>query len=149
LSRKKYFSFLDGYSRYNQILIALEDQDKTSFTYPWGTYAYRVLPFGLCNDLATFQQEILGIFVDLIHDCVEVYMDEFTVYENTYQEALDNLDKVLIICQEMNLSLSHVKCKLLLIEGVVLGHHFSSEGIKVYSSKIEVIVKIPSIKTQK
>ena len=58
-------------------------------------------------------------------------MDEFTVYGNTYQEALENLEKVLIRCQEMNLSLSHEKCKILLIEGVVLGHHVSSEGIKV------------------
>jgi hypothetical protein len=109
LSRKKYFSFLDGYSGYNQILIAPEDQDKTTFTCPWGTYAYRVLPFGLCNAPATFQRVVLGIFADLIHDCVEVYMDDFTFYGNTYQEALDNLEKVLIKCQEMNLSLSHEK----------------------------------------
>jgi len=68
----------------------------------------------LCNAPATFQQEVLGIFVDLIHDCVEVYMDNFTVYGNTYQKALDNLEKVLIRCQEMNLSLSHEKCKMLL-----------------------------------
>jgi hypothetical protein len=149
LSRKKYFSFLDGYSRYNQILIALEDQDKTTFTCPWGTYAYRVLPFGLCNALATFQREVLGIFDDIIHDCVEVHMDEFIVYGNTYQEALDNLEKVLIRCQEMNLSLSHEKCKMLLTEGVVLGHHVSSEGIQVYPMKIEVIVRLPPLKTQK
>jgi hypothetical protein len=72
LSKKKYFSFLDRYSRYNQILIAPKDQDKTTFTCPWGTYAYRVLPFGLCNAPATFQRVGLGIFSDLIHDCVEV-----------------------------------------------------------------------------
>jgi hypothetical protein len=103
---KKYFSFLDGYSRYNQILIAPEDHEKNNFTFPWGTYAYRVFPFGLCNAPATFQRAILGIFPNLIHDCVEVYMDDFTIYGNTYQEALDNLEKVLIRCQEMNLSLS-------------------------------------------
>ena len=76
-------------------------------------------------------------------------MDDFTIYGNTYQEALDNLKKVLIRCQEMNVSLSHEKCKILLIEGVVLGHHVSSEGIKVDPSKIEVIVKLPPPKTQK
>jgi hypothetical protein len=149
LSGKKYFSFLDGYNGYNQILIAPEDQDKTTFTCPWGTYAYRVLPFGLCNAPATFQRAVLGIFSDLIHDCVEVYMDDFTVYGNTYQEALDNLEKVLIRCQEMNLSLSHEKCKMLLTEGVVLGHHVSSEGIKVDPAKIEVIIRLPPPKTQK
>jgi hypothetical protein len=85
LSGKKYFSFVDGYRGYNQILIAPEDWDKTTFTCPWGTYAYRALPFGLCNALATFQRAVLGIFYDLIHDFVEVYMDDFTVYGNTYQ----------------------------------------------------------------
>ena len=93
---KQYFSFIDGYSGYNQILIAPEDQDKTTFTCPWGTYAYRVLEFVLCNTPATFQRAVLGIFVDLIHDYVEVYMDGFTSYVNKFQEALDNLEKVLI-----------------------------------------------------
>ena len=95
---KQYFSFIDGYSGYNQILIAPEDHDKTTFTCPWGTYDYRVFPFGLCNVPATFQRAVLGIFVDLIHDCVEVYMDDFTAYGNTFQEALDNLEKVMIRC---------------------------------------------------
>jgi hypothetical protein len=83
LSGKKYFSFLYGYSGYKQILIAPKDQENTTFTCPWGTYAYRVLPFGLCNSPATFQRLVFGIFFDLIHDCVEVYMDDFTVYVST------------------------------------------------------------------
>jgi hypothetical protein len=149
LDGKRYFSFLDGYSGYNQIQIAPEDQDKTTFTCPWGTYAYKVLPFGLCNAPATFQRVVLGVFSDLIHDCVEVYMDDFTVYGNTFEEALSNLEKVLIRCQESNLSLSHEKCKMLLTEGIVLGHHLSAEGIKVDPAKIEVIVNLPSPKTQK
>ena len=67
-------------------------------------------------------------------------MDDFTAYGNTFQEALDNLEKVLIRCQETNLALSHEKCKMLLTEGIVLGHHVSSQGIKVDPAKIEVIV---------
>jgi hypothetical protein len=149
LAGKRYFSFLDGYSGYNQIQISPEDQDKTTFTCPWGTYAYKVLPFGLCNTPATFQRVVLGVFADLIHDCVEVYMDDFTVYGNTFEEALSNLEKVLIRCQESNLSLSHEKCKMLLTEGIVLGHHLSVEGIKVDPAKIEVIVNLPSPRTQK
>ena len=98
LSGNNYFSFLDGYSGYNQILIAPEDQDKTTFTCPWGTFAYRVFPFGLCNAPATFQRAVLGIFSDLMHDCVEVYMDEFMTYGNAFQEAFDHLEKVLIQC---------------------------------------------------
>ena len=88
LSGKQYFSFLDGYRGYNQILITPKDQGTMTFTCPWGTYAYRVLPFGLCNAPTTFQRVVLGIFTDLVHDCVEVYMDDFTVYGNTFKEAL-------------------------------------------------------------
>lgn len=76
---------MDGYNNYNQIQIALEDQENTYFTCPWGTYAYRVLPFGLCNAPATFQRVFLTIFVNIIHDCVEVYMDDFIVYGDDFQ----------------------------------------------------------------
>ena len=67
LARKRFFSFLDGFSGYNQIQIALEDQDKTTFTYPWGTFSYKFLPFGLCNSPTTFQRAIISIFFDLIN----------------------------------------------------------------------------------
>ena len=96
LAGKKFFSFLDGFSGYNQTKITLEDQDKTTFTCPWGTYAYKVLPFDLCNALATFQRVVLAIFVDLVHECVEVYMDDFFIYGNKFDESLQNLEKVLI-----------------------------------------------------
>ena len=91
-----FFSFLDEYSGYNQIKIALEDRDKTTFTCPWGTHAYKVLPFGLCNAPATFQRAVLAILVDLIHECVELYMDGFSLYGNSFEEALVSLEKVLI-----------------------------------------------------
>jgi hypothetical protein len=96
---------LDGFSGYTQIQIALKNQDKTTFTFSWGKYAYKVLPFGLCNAPTTFQGVILSIFSSLIHDCVEVYMDEFIVYGDSFEEALINFEKVLVNCQEMNLSL--------------------------------------------
>lgn len=149
LSGKKYFSFLDGYSGYNQIQIALDDQDKTTFTCPWGTFAYRVLPSGLCNALATFQRAILGIFFNLIQDCVEIYMDDFTTYGDEYDQALANLDKVLTRCQDTNLSLSNEKCKMLMIEGIFLGHHISDKGIKIDPTKIEVIINLPAPQSQK
>jgi hypothetical protein len=68
-----------------------EDQDKTMFTCPRGTFAYHFLPFRLCNALATFQRDVIGIFYDLIHDCVEIYMDEFMPYGNEFDGALENL----------------------------------------------------------
>jgi len=98
LAGKKLFSFLDGFRGYNQIKIALGDQDKTTFTCRWVTYAYNFSPFGLCNAPAIFQKVVLAIFVDLIHKCVEVYMDDFTVYENRFNDCLKNLEKVLKRC---------------------------------------------------
>jgi hypothetical protein len=95
LAGKQFFSFLDGFSGYNQIQITPEDQDKTTFTCPWGTFAYRVLPFGLCNAPATFQRAILSIFVDLINEGLEVYMDDFTPYGDDFDQALQTLEKVL------------------------------------------------------
>ena len=109
LAGKKFFSFLDGFSGYNQIQIAPEDQDKTTFTCPWGTFAYRVLPFGLCNAPATFQRAILSIFADLINDGLEVYMDDFTPYGDDFDPALDTLEKVLQRCIVTRLCLSNEK----------------------------------------
>jgi len=90
-----FFSFLDRFNGYNQIQISLEDQDKTTFTCPWGTFGYRVLPFGLCNAPATFHIVVLSIFVELVHDVVEIYMDDCTPYGGDFEEALSNLGKVL------------------------------------------------------
>ena len=119
------------------------------FTCPWGTYAYWVLPFGLCNAPTTFQRAVLSIFSDLIHDCVEVYRDDFTVYGDSFNEALENLEKVLIRCKETNLSLSHEKCFMMFNKGIVLGHHISGDGIKLDSSKVEVISKLSVLSCQK
>ena len=95
LSGKKLFSFLDGFSGYNYIQIAPEDQDKTTFTCPWGTFVYRVLPFGLCNAPATFQSTVIGIFSELVKDNMEIFMDDFTPYGKDFEEALKNLENVL------------------------------------------------------
>ena len=114
LAGKNFLSFLDGFSGYNQIQIAPKDQDKTTFTYPWGTFAYRVLPFGLCNAPATFQRAILIIFFDLVNDNVEIYMDDFTPYGNSFEEALENLEKVLKRCKQTHLSLSTEKCHMMM-----------------------------------
>jgi hypothetical protein len=147
LAGKKFFSFLDGFSGYNQIQIAPEDQDKTTFTCPWGTFAYRVLPFGLCNAPATFQREILGIFSDLIDDSVEIYMDDFTPYGDSFLEGLKNLEKVLERCIQARVSLSTEKCHMMMEEGIVLGHFLSAEGIWMDPAKTKVIQHFPTPKT--
>jgi len=76
-------------------------------------------------------------------------MDDFTVYGSTFDDCLNNLEKVLKICIETNLSLSNEKCFVILTEGIALGHHISSSGIKVDPTKIQVIVNLMPPKTQK
>ncbi|KAL5550248.1 hypothetical protein UlMin_000424 [Ulmus minor] len=78
LAGHAYYCFLDGYSGYNQIAIAPEDQDKTTFTCPYGTFAYRRMPFGLCNAPATFQRCMIAIFSDMVEKFIEVFMDDFS-----------------------------------------------------------------------
>ena len=67
-----FYCFLEGYSGYFQIEIDVEDQEKAIFTCPFGTYAYRRMPFGLCNVLATFQRCMLSIFSDMVERIMEV-----------------------------------------------------------------------------
>ena len=105
LGGRKYFCFLDGYSGYFQIYVNPEDQDKTTFTCPFGTYACRRMPFGLCNALGTFQRCMLSIFSDLIEDCIEIFVDDFTVYGDSFDSCLQHLDVVLERCQARNLVL--------------------------------------------
>ncbi|RVW81872.1 Retrovirus-related Pol polyprotein from transposon 17.6 [Vitis vinifera] len=80
VSSHPFYCFLDGYSRYFQIEIDVEDQEKTTFTCPFRTYAYRRMPFGLCNAPATFQRCMLSIFNDMVERIMEVFMDDITVY---------------------------------------------------------------------
>ncbi|CAA7019730.1 unnamed protein product [Microthlaspi erraticum] len=91
LANHPYYCFLDGYSGFFQIPIHPDDQEKTTFTCPYGTYAYRRMPFGLCNAPATFQRCMMSIFTDLIEDIMEVFMDDFSVYGSSFAVCLSNL----------------------------------------------------------
>ena len=80
---------------------------------------------------------------------MEIFMDDFTPYGRDFDEALENLKKVLIRCEQTQLSLSTEKCHMMMSEGVVLGHFISANGIQVDLSKIKVIKNIPTPSTQK
>lgn len=88
LAGHNYYCFLDGYSGYNQIPIAPEDQDKTTFTCPYGTFAYRRMPFGLCNTPATFQRCMMAIFSEFVEKTIEIFMDDFSVFGSSYDDCL-------------------------------------------------------------
>jgi hypothetical protein len=137
-----YYCFLDGYSGYNQISIAPEDQEKTTFTCPYGTFAFRRMPFGLCNAPATFQRCMMAIFVDMVEEIMEVFMDDFSVFGSSFDACLHNLSLVLQRCQETNLVLNWEKCHFMVIEGIVLGHKVSEKGLEVDRAKIAAIEQL-------
>nr|GEX08175.1 reverse transcriptase domain-containing protein [Tanacetum cinerariifolium] len=112
LAGNQYYRFLDGFSGYFKIPIDLKDQEKTTFTFPYGMFAYRRMPFGLCNAPGTFQRCMMAIFHDMIEKTKEVFMDDF--------------------------SKSHFMVK----EGIVLGHKISKQGIEVDKAKVDVITKL-------
>ena len=142
VSRHPFYCFLDGYSGYFQIEIAPEDQENTTFTCPFGTYAYRRMPFGLCNAPATFQRCMLSMFSDMVERIMEVYMDDITVYGGDFEECLTNLEAILQRCIEKYLVLNWEKCHFMVNQGIVLGHIISSRGIEVDKAKIDIISKL-------
>ncbi|GKA08140.1 reverse transcriptase domain-containing protein, partial [Tanacetum coccineum] len=95
LAGNEYYCFLDGFSGYFQIPIDPNDQEKTTFTCPYGTFAYRRMPFGLCNAPGTFQRCMMAIFHDMIEKTMEVFMDDFSVFGNSFSTCLTNLEKML------------------------------------------------------
>ncbi|CAJ2640369.1 unnamed protein product [Trifolium pratense] len=143
LAGQEFYCFLDGYSGYNQITVDPEDQEKTAFTCPFGVFAYRRMPFGLCNAPATFQRCMLAIFSDMMEDTMEVFMDDFSVFGKSFDFCLSNLNDVLKRCISTNLVLNWEKCHFMVREGIVLGHKISSKGIEVDQAKIEVIKELP------
>ena len=143
LAQHSFFCYLDGYSEFFQISIHPEDQEKTTFTCPYGTFAYRRMPFGLCNAPATFQRCMMAIFSEFIENIMDVFMDDFSVYGSSFDDCLNNLSRVFQGCEEVNLVLNWENCHFMVNKGVVLGHLVSDKGIEVDRVKVEVIEKLP------
>ncbi|GKD23907.1 reverse transcriptase domain-containing protein [Tanacetum coccineum] len=139
----EYYCFLDGFSGYFQIPIDLPDQENTTFTCPYGAFAYRRMPFGLCNASVTFQRCMMAIFHDMIEETMEVFMDDFSVFRDSFSLFLSHLDKMLKRCEDTNLVLNWEKCHFMVKEGIVLGHKISKSGIEVDKAKVDVIAKLP------
>ena len=100
LAGHPHFCFLDGYSGYNHIAIAPEDQEKTTFTCPYCAFAFKRMPFGLCNAPATFQRCMMSMFSDLVEEVMEIFMDDFIVYGSSFEHCLNNLETVLQRCKD-------------------------------------------------
>ncbi|GKA63116.1 reverse transcriptase domain-containing protein, partial [Tanacetum coccineum] len=123
LAGNEYYCFLDGFSGYFKIPIDPQDQEKTTFTCPYGTFAYRRMPFGLCNAPGTFQRCMMAIFHDMIEETMEIFIDDFSVFEDSFSSCLSHLDKMLKRSEDTNLVLNWEKCHFMVKEGIcaVLG----------------------------
>nr|GEY32765.1 reverse transcriptase domain-containing protein [Tanacetum cinerariifolium] len=149
LAGNEFYCFLDGFSRYFQIPIDPRDQEKTMFTCLYGTFAYRRMPFGLCNAPGTFQRCMVAIFHDIVEKTIKVFMDDFSVFGNSFKNCLFRLDKMLQRCEDTNLSLNWEKSHFMVKEGIVLGHKISKNRIEVGRAKVDVIAKLPHPTTVK
>ena len=101
------------------------------------------MPFGLCNAPATFQRCMMAIFLDMIEDIMEVYMDDFSIFGNSFEACLKNLRSVLKRCMEVDLVLNWEKYHFMVTSGIVLGHKISQQGIEVDQAKLVVIERLP------
>ncbi|RDY02081.1 Retrovirus-related Pol polyprotein from transposon 17.6, partial [Mucuna pruriens] len=102
------------------------------------------MSFGLCNAPTTFQYWMTSIFLDLLHDCMEVFMDDFTVYAMSFDACLENLSRVLTRCINTSIVLNFEKFHSMVTKGIVLGHLVSSRSIEVDKSKIDIITSLPN-----
>ncbi|GJR83304.1 reverse transcriptase domain-containing protein [Tanacetum coccineum] len=134
---------------YFQIPIDPHDQDKTALTCPYETFAYRRMPFGLCNAPGTFQRCMMAIFHDMIEKTMEVFMDDFSVFGNSFGNCLSRVDKMLQRYEDTNLCLNWEKSHFMVKEGIVLGHKISKNRIEVDQAKVDVIAKLPHPTTVK
>ena len=136
------YSFLDGFSGYNQVKIAKEDQLKTTFTTDWGTYAYTVMPFGLCNAPATFQRVMTQAFQKYLRISMEIFLDDFCTFSSR-KDHLNWLGKCLDQCDQFGISLNSEKSSFGVPSGRLLGHIVSKVGIATDPDKVKRIANLP------
>ena len=142
-------SFMDEFLGYNQIKMALEDMEKTSFITPWGTYCYKVMPFGLKNVGATYQRAATTLLHDLIHKEVEVYVDDMIVKSKDHEGHIPTLRKFFERIQFYKLLLNLKKCIFGVTSEKLLGFMVSQRGIEVDPQKIKAIVEMKPPRTEK
>jgi len=140
-------SLMDGFSGYNQIRIAPEDQHKIAFSCPWGTFCWNVMPFGLKNIGATSQRAMTTIFHNMIHITMEDYVDDILAKSLTRESHLDVLEKIFQRLKQFKVRLKPKKCVFGVTSGKFLGFIVSTNGIEVDPTKVKAIMDMPPPKT--
>ena len=131
-------SFMDAFFGYNQIIMDLDDQEKTSFVTGQGTYCSRVMPFGLKNAGATYRRLVNRMFQKQIWTSMEVYIDDMLVKSSTAHIA--HLTKAFQILKEYNMKLNLAKCAFGVSAGKFLFFIVNNRGIEANPDKIRVVL---------
>eukprot|EP00253_Pinus_taeda_P032279 PITA_32279 len=138
-SGARVMSFLDGFSGYNQIVVHPEDQEKTSFTTPWGTFMYSKMPFGLMNVWATFLRAMDIALVGEKDKFVLIYLDDIIVFSSNHKDHLQHLKNVFLKCRHFVISVSPKNSQFSLEERKLLGHIVYAEGVKINPARVQAI----------
>jgi hypothetical protein len=136
------YSFTDGFSGYHQIKIAVEDRYNTTFVTEWGSYQYKFMPFSLKNAPTIFSRVVIVAFKEFIHQFLEVYFDNWTVY-NLFKDHVEMLRLMLEICRQCQISLNIKKCIFGTPFRILLGHIICRQGLILDPTNIVVIVNSP------
>ena len=139
---------MDGFSGYNQIKMAPEDMEKTTFITPWGTFYYRVMPFGLKNASAKYRRAMTTLFHDMMPKEIEVYVDDMIVKSRTKVEHVEHLLKLFQHLRKYKLRLNPNKCTFGVRSSKLLGFIVSEKGIEVDPAKVKAIQEMPAVRPQ-
>ncbi|XP_022845323.1 uncharacterized protein LOC111368325 [Olea europaea var. sylvestris] len=148
-SGHKLYSFLDAFSGYHQILMAKEDQEKTSFMADSAIYCYRVMSFGLKNAEATYQRLINKVLADLIGKNIETYVDDMVVKSKKVEEHISDLEEVFVTLRTCKMKLNPEKCVFGVVSGKFLGFMITHWGIEANPDKIQALEAMESPRTKK
>uniref|UniRef100_A0A2N9G8A8 RNase H type-1 domain-containing protein n=1 Tax=Fagus sylvatica TaxID=28930 RepID=A0A2N9G8A8_FAGSY len=133
------FSFMDGFSGYNQIRMSTRDAEKTAFCTPISNFYYTVMPFGLKNAGATYQRTMTAMFHDMMHKEIEDYVDDIVVKSKKREDHLRILRKVFDRCRLYKLKMNPLKCAFGVSAGKFLGFLVHNRGIDVDPAKASAI----------
>ena len=140
---------MDGFSGYNQIRMAPKDMEKTTFLTMWGTFCYKVMPFGLKNVRAMYQRAMVMLFHDMMHKEIEVYVDDMIAKSQGEDDHVVNLRKLFERLRKFQLKLNLAKCTFGTTFGKLLGFMISKKRIEIDPDKVRAIQDLPPPRTQK
>jgi len=148
-ARFSLFSFMDGFSGYNQIKMAPKDMEKTTFITLWGTFCYKVMPFGLKNAGATYQRAMVTLFHGMMHREIEVYVDDMIAKFELENDHIVNLRKLFERLRKFKLRLNPAKCTFGVKSRKLLGFIVSEKGIEVDPYKVRAIMEMSAPNNEK